>query len=85
MVKIRLARFGSKKNAFFRVVATDSRNPRDGRALEQLGYYDPMVNPPNIKINLDRVDFWVANGAQTSDTVANLIKRARSGAEAAEA
>jgi small subunit ribosomal protein S16 len=77
MVKLRLARKGSKKNAFFRLVAADSRSPRDGRNLEQLGYYDPMVNPPAIKIDLARVDYWLSVGAQPSETVNHLIARAR--------
>ncbi|MFM2161885.1 MAG: hypothetical protein RLZZ383_1397 [Pseudomonadota bacterium] len=80
MVKLRLARKGAKKNPFYRIVAADSRAPRDGRALEQLGYYDPMVEPAAIKIDLARVDYWIGVGAQPSETVANLIKRARAAA-----
>jgi small subunit ribosomal protein S16 len=80
MVKLRLARKGAKKNPFYRIVAADSRAPRDGRALEQLGYYDPMVEPAVIKIDLARVDHWIGVGAQPSETVANLIKRARAAA-----
>ncbi|HMV68208.1 MAG TPA: 30S ribosomal protein S16 [Myxococcota bacterium] len=85
MVKLRLTRFGGKKNAFFRIIATDSRSPRDGRNLEQLGYYDPMTNPPAIKIDLARVDYWLSVGAQASDTVQGLVKRARSQGESAGA
>jgi small subunit ribosomal protein S16 len=77
MVKLRLSRQGSKKNAFFRLMAADSRAPRDGRSLEQLGYYDPMVDPPTIKVDLARVDYWLSVGAQPSDTVRHLLKRAR--------
>ena len=77
MVRLRLTRMGAKKKPFYRVVATDGRSKRDGRFLEQLGYYDPMKNPFDLKIDLDRVDYWVGVGAQPSDTVARLIEKAR--------
>lgn len=77
MVRIRLTRQGAKKKPFYRVVVADSRSPRDGRALEQLGYYNPMEEPPIVKIDLDRADHWIKNGAKPSETVASLIARAR--------
>jgi len=82
MVKLRLTRLGGKKNPFYRIIATDSRSPRDGRSLEQIGYYDPMVEPPSLKLDLSRVDYWLSVGAQTSDTVSSLINRARAAATA---
>jgi small subunit ribosomal protein S16 len=77
MVRIRLTRLGAKKKPFYRVIAIDQRKKRDGRFLEQLGYYDPMKTPHEVKIDLSRVDFWIGQGAQPSDTVAHLITRAR--------
>ena len=77
MVRLRLTRKGAKKKPFYRVVASDARAPRDGRFIEQLGYYDPMKSPKIIKLDLERVDHWISNGAQPSDTVASLIKKAR--------
>ena len=88
MVRLRLTRMGAKKKPFYRVVAADSRSPRDGRCIEQLGYYDPMKQPADIRLDLERVDYWLGVGASPSDTVANLIKRQRGAgapAEAAEA
>ena len=76
-VRIRLTRMGRKKNPFYRVVAADSRAPRDGRHIEILGHYDPMTSPKVIKLDLDRIDYWLGVGAQPSDTAAGLIKRAR--------
>lgn len=84
MVRIRLTRIGAKKKPFYRVVVADSRSPRDGANLELLGHYDPMVDPPKLKLDLDRVDHWIGKGAQPSETVANLIARARAAAPAAE-
>lgn len=80
-VRLRLTRLGRKKRPYYRIVATDSRSPRDGRSIELLGHYDPMSNPSGLKIDLDRVDYWVGVGAQPSDTVAHLIARARKAAE----
>ena len=80
-VRIRLARHGRKKRPFYRVVAADSRMPRDGRYIERLGHYDPMAEPAEIKLDLERVDYWLGVGASPSDTVAGLIDKARSSAE----
>lgn len=77
MVRIRLTRLGAKKKPFYRVIATDSRSPRDGRNIEQLGYYDPMKNPHQVKLDLERVDYWLSVGAQPSDTARKLIEKAR--------
>lgn len=77
MVRLRLTRMGAKKKPFYRVVAADSRAPRDGRFIEQLGYYDPMKTPKVLNLDLDRVDHWLSVGAQPSDTVNDLIKKAR--------
>ncbi len=77
MVRLRLTRMGRKKKPFYRIVAADSRSPRDGRCIEQLGYYDPMKKPVDIKVDLERVDHWIGVGAQPSETVASLIKKAR--------
>ena len=76
MVKLRLKRMGMKKNPFYRVVATDSRNPRDGRFIEEIGYYNPMVEPPELKIDAERAKYWLSTGAQASDTVRALLKKA---------
>ena len=75
-LKIRLTRMGSKKRPFYRIVALDSATRRDGRPLEYLGYYNPMTNPPEIKIDKDLVEKWTANGAKPSSTVASLLKQA---------
>lgn len=87
MVRIRLTRKGAKKKPFYRVVAADSRAPRDGRFIEQLGYYDPMTEPFTLKLNLERIDYWLSEGASASETVEKLINRARAAAanETAEA
>ena len=82
MVRLRLRRMGAKKKPFYRVIAADQRAPRDGRFIEQLGHYDPMKEPFDLKLNLERVDYWLSVGAQPSDTVAGLIKRARAAADA---
>ncbi|MBO84890.1 MAG: 30S ribosomal protein S16 [Deltaproteobacteria bacterium] len=84
MVRLRLTRMGRKKQPFYRIVAADSRAPRDGRFIESIGHYNPMLNPPEIKIDLERVDYWLGVGASPSDTVTGLIKRARGGNEGAE-
>jgi small subunit ribosomal protein S16 len=76
-VKIRLARFGSKKKPIYRVVVSDIRSPRDGRFIERVGWYDPRVQQNDLQINLERVDHWLQNGAQTTDKVERLIRRAR--------
>lgn len=76
-VSIRLQRFGAKKRPFYRMVAADSRAKRDGRFLEQLGTYDPMSNPPAIRFNMERLEYWLSVGAQPTDTAASLIRRHR--------
>jgi small subunit ribosomal protein S16 len=87
MVKIRLTRMGSKKRPFYRVMAIDERKQRDGRPLEFLGTYDPRVDPPALKLNVEGIEGWVGKGAQLSDTVASLVNRVRrnSGVAAGEA
>ena len=75
MVKIRSQRFGSKKRPFYRIVATDSRNPRDGRFIEIVGTYDPLTNPETVKIDVEKVEKWVNNGAKLTDTVKSLLAR----------
>jgi small subunit ribosomal protein S16 len=74
--KIRLKRMGSKKKPFYRVVVTDSRNPRDGRFIEEIGYYDPCRDPATISIDAEKIKSWTENGAIISDTVRSLIKKA---------
>lgn len=77
MVKIRLRRTGNTNNAAYRVVAADVRSPRDGRFLEILGWYLPRQEGENFKVDLDRVDYWLSNGAQMTETVAGLVKKSR--------
>ncbi|MCB9761563.1 MAG: 30S ribosomal protein S16 [Alphaproteobacteria bacterium] len=79
MVRLRLTRMGAKKKPFYRIVAADSRSPRDGRFIEKLGHYNPMTQPFQLTVDLDRVDYWLAQGAQPSPTVARLIERVRGG------
>ena len=74
-VKIRLRRMGAKKAPFYRIVVADSRYPRDGRFIEEVGYYDPTKNPSVVSIEADKVKKWLANGAQPTDTVRNLFKK----------
>ncbi|MDL2220852.1 30S ribosomal protein S16 [Eubacteriales bacterium OttesenSCG-928-N14] len=74
-VKIRLKRMGAKKKPFYRVVVSDSRTPRDGRFIEEIGYYNPLVDPVEIKIDAERAQYWLGNGAQPSDTVRALLKK----------
>ena len=74
-VKIRLRRMGAKKAPFYRVVVADSRYPRDGRFIEEIGYYNPMTNPADIKIDAEKAQKWIANGAQPTDTVKSLLKK----------
>jgi len=83
MVRIRLTRIGAKKKPFYRLIACNSRTPRDGRFIEQLGWYDPMKNPHQVKFDLARVDYWISKGAQPSDTAKKLIEKARTEAGAA--
>jgi len=84
-VRLRLKRMGRKKRPFYRVVAADKRSPRDGRHIEVLGYYNPMTQPHELKLDLGRIDYWIGVGASPSDTVARLIKNARGGTDASEA
>ncbi|AZR72347.1 30S ribosomal protein S16 [Anoxybacter fermentans] len=74
-VRIRLRRMGSKRNAFYRVVVADSRSPRDGRFIEELGYYNPTTEPETIKIDEEKALDWLAKGAQPSDTVKSLFRK----------
>jgi len=74
-VKIRLRRMGAKKAPFYRVVVADSRYPRDGRFIEEVGYYDPTKEPSLIKIDSEKVKKWLQNGAQPTDTVRALLKK----------
>ena len=74
-VKIRLRRMGAKKAPFYRVVVADSRFPRDGRFIEEIGYFNPMTEPAEVKIDADKAKKWIANGAQPTDTVKALLKK----------
>ncbi|TXD34602.1 30S ribosomal protein S16 [Lujinxingia vulgaris] len=78
-VRLRLQRHGAKKRPFYRVVAADQRSPRDGRFIEVLGTYDPMQEPAAVRLNSERVDYWLSVGAQPSDTVRSLIRKLRRG------
>mgnify|MGYP003558759027 CR=1 FL=1 len=75
MVKIRLCRMGAKKAPFYRVVVADSRYPRDGRFIEEIGYYNPMTEPATVKIDADKAKKWISNGAQPTDTVKDLLTK----------
>jgi small subunit ribosomal protein S16 len=74
-VKIRLSRAGAKKAPFYRIVATNSRSPRDGRFIEQIGVYDPTREPPELRYDEERFNHWVSKGATASDTIAELVKK----------
>jgi small subunit ribosomal protein S16 len=74
-VKIRLKRIGAKKNPFYRVVVADSRYPRDGRFIEEIGTYNPVVEPAQVKIDAEKAQKWIKNGAQPTDTVKALLKK----------
>ena len=74
-VKIRLKRMGMKKKPFYRVVVSDSHSPRDGRFIEEIGYYDPMTKPAEIKVDNERAQYWLGVGAQPTDTVRILLKK----------
>jgi len=82
-VKIRLKRVGAKNNPAYRIVVADSRSPRDGKFIEEIGTYLPTQKANKVKINLDRANYWVGVGAQPSDTVASMIKKANKAATAA--
>lgn len=74
-VKIRLKRIGAKKNPFYRVVVADSRYPRDGRFIEEIGTYNPIANPALVNIDAEKAQKWIKNGAQPTDTVKSLLKK----------
>ncbi|MBQ6263777.1 MAG: 30S ribosomal protein S16 [Clostridia bacterium] len=76
-VKIRLRRTGKKKSPSYRIVVADSRYPRDGRFIEEVGFYDPMTEPATIKIDTEKVDKWIATGAQPTETVRSLINKSK--------
>ena len=76
MVKMRLRRMGAKKQPFYRVIVADERSPRNGRFIEELGYYNPLTAPATIKIDADRAKEWIKNGAQPTETVKVLLKKA---------
>ncbi len=78
-VSIRLARFGAKKKPFYRIVAADSRFPKEGRSLERLGLYDPRQDPPMVRLNMERIQYWFNQGARASKTVMDLIERHEKG------
>ncbi len=74
-VKIRLRRMGAKKAPFYRVIVADSRSPRDGRFIEEIGYYNPISEPVEVKIDADKAKTWIKNGAQPTETVKALLKK----------
>ena len=74
-VKIRLRRMGAKKALFYRVIVADSRSPRDGKFIEEIGYYDPMVKENGVKIDAEKAQTWIKNGAQPTETVKALLKK----------
>ena len=76
MVKIRLRRMGAKKNAYYRIVVADSRSPRDGRCVEEIGTYNPLTDPATVTIDAEKAKQWIKNGAQPTDTVRGLLKKA---------
>ncbi len=76
MVKIRLRRMGAKKNPYYRIVVADSHFPRDGRFIEEIGTYNPLAEPSEVKVDAERAQTWIKNGAQPTDTVKNLLKKA---------
>ena len=76
MVKIRLRRMGAKKAPFYRVVVADARSPRDGRCIEEIGTYNPLTNPAEVKVDVEKAQNWIKNGAQPTDTVSGLLKKA---------
>ena len=76
MVKIRLRRMGAKKAPYYRIVVADSRSPRDGRCIEEIGTYNPLVESNNITVDVEKAQTWIKNGAQPTDTVRGLLKKA---------
>lgn len=77
-VKIRLRRMGAKKSPFYRIVVADSRSPRDGRCIEEIGYFNPMVEPADVKLDMEKVDQWIKNGAQPTERVKSIINAEKS-------
>ncbi|GAA6393780.1 BS17 [uncultured Flavonifractor sp.] len=76
MVKIRLRRMGAKKAPFYRIVVADSRYPRDGRFIEEIGIYNPVANPAELNVDVERAQAWIKTGAQPTETVRDLLKKA---------
>ena len=76
MVKIRLRRMGAKKSPYYRIVVADSRSPRDGRCIEEIGTYNPLTDPATITVDAEKAQTWIKNGAQPTDTVRGLLKKA---------
>ena len=76
MVKIRLRRMGAQKAPFYRIVVADSRYPRDGRFIEEIGYYNPLTKPATVNVDVDRAQAWIKTGAQPTETVRDLLKKA---------
>ena len=74
-VKMRLRRIGAKKAPFYRVIIADERAPRDGKFIDEIGYYNPLTNPAEIKINAEKAEKWLSNGAQPTETVKSLLKK----------
>ena len=74
-VKMRLRRIGAKKAPFYRVIVADSRSPRDGRFIDEIGYYNPLTEPAEIKIDAEKAKKWISNGAQPTETVKSLLKK----------
>lgn len=74
-VKMRLTRIGAKKAPFYRVIIADSRSPRDGRFIDEIGYYNPLTNPVELKIDAEKAKTWIKNGAQPTETVKALLKK----------
>ena len=75
MVKIRLKRIGAKKAPFYRVIVADERSPRNGRFIDEIGYYNPLTNPAEVKIDAEKAKTWIKNGAQPTETVRALLKK----------
>ncbi len=76
MVKIRLRRMGAKKSPYYRIVVADARSPRDGRCIEEIGTYNPLTDPAVINVDVEKAQTWIKNGAQPTDTVRGLLKKA---------
>ena len=76
MVKIRLRRMGAKKSPYYRIVVADSRSPRDGRCIEEIGTYNPLTEPATVTVDVEKAQTWIKNGAQPTDTVRGLLKKA---------